>query len=646
MNLKHVLIGKPFPTSRSSHERLDKLRGLAVFASDPISSNAYATEAIMSVLVVISVAALQWTVPIAMAIALLVGLVIISYNQTITHYPGGGGAYLVAKDNLGTTPSLFAAAALLSDYVLTVAVSVSAGVRALTSAFPEIPSFHDNRVLLGICIIAIITWLNLRGVRESGTIFALPTYAFVAGVLCLLALSAMRSLGIVGMPPLPPPEIPVTQASDQAHSSMLIVWLVLRAFAAGCTALTGIEALADGVPAFRDPAPRNARLTMRAMGLIAMTLFLGISFFATRLGIMPDERESVLSQLTRAAAGTGPLYYWVQTFTMLILVLAANTAYQDFPRLAAIIARDGFLPRWMTRIGSRLVYSAGIIVLAGLASLLLAAFGGNEINLLPLYAIGVFTSFTLSQSGMLRLWNRVARLQPDEELNTGLTTLHYERNVAMKRLPSAIGAVATGLVLTILIVTKFFEGAWLILLAIGLIVLLFRGIKRHYATVAANLRISDLQAHQLRDPAEVVIVPVGDLHRGSLRALKYALRMSRDVRAVKVVSSLEEEVALRQRWVAWHPVIGQAQLICLTTDYRDIVTPLVTYIRQIHDRECPNQLLTVVLPEFVPESPLAHLLHNQTAIMLRALLRTIEDVVVIDVPYHLRRETTAASKEA
>lgn len=639
VTIKQLLFGKPLPSSRAHHERLDKLRGLAVFASDTISSNAYATEAIMTTLVILGASALRLTLPIALTIALLVLLVIFSYNQTIRHYPMGGGAYMVAQDNLGTIPSLVAGAALLTDYVLTVAVSVSAGVKAITSAFPTVAFVHEHRVFLAIVIVTLITWMNLRGVRESGTIFAFPTYAFVAGVLLVVGIGLIRYAGLFGVSPL---EIrPETVVPTHEVTSLAFVWLVLRAFAAGCTALTGIEAISNGVQAFREPAARNAAITMRAMGIIAMSLFIGISFLATHIHIVPNETESVLSQMTRAIVGDGPIYIWVQTFTMLILILAANTAYQDFPRLAAFLAQDRYLPRWMTHIGDRLVYSMGIGVLAVLASILIALFEADEIALLPLYAIGVFISFTLSQLGMVRLWSKVAKLQPGEQVQTTVTTLRYEPHWRWKRIPSLAGGIVTGLVLVILAVTKFTEGAWIVLVALLLMIVLFRTIKQHYEHVASNLSLQGLAPENLRNPADVVIVPISGVHRASLRAIKYALKFSRDVRVVKVVADAADEAETRRRWERWGEITDSAQLIFLHTDYRNFLQPLVNYIRCVNHTEFPGQLVTVVVPEFVPDSRIAHLLHNQSAALLRVRLRGEEDIVVIDMPYHLRKQPPA-----
>jgi amino acid transporter len=637
-SLKSILVGSPFPSSHALHERLDKKRALAVFASDPISSNAYATEAIMVILVTtpaLGIGHLWLTFPIAVAIAALVVMVIFSYNQTIRHYPQGGGAYIVAKDNLGTAPSLLAGAALLTDYILTVAVSVTAGIRAVTSAVGQDSFVHEHRVIAGIVVIALITWVNLRGARESGTIFALPTYVFVGSVLLMLGWGIARFAGLPGFAALPHPN--VAPAGPVGISSLLYTLFVLRAFAAGCTALTGIEAISDGVQAFKPPEAHNAVHTMRVMGAMAMGLFLGISFLATQLMIVPSE-ESVLSQLARLVTGGGPLYYVIQVATMFILFLAANTAYQDFPRLASFMARDRFMPRWMMNIGGRLVFSSGILTLAVAASLLVAAFGGSEIRLLPLYAIGVFISFTVSQAGMVRLWDKVGRLKPGESVKTESTVLHYEDGWRWRRTVSLVTAIVCGMVLVILAATKFSEGAWLVLIAIPGFVWLFRRIHHHYLHVVQHLRLRGLAPEDIRDVANVVIVPAADIHRGSLRAIKYALRIADDVRVVYV--ALDEAAANRvqERWERWSGVTGSARLVVIHSPYREVLGPLEEYIERVNWEEFPNELVTVVIPEFVPEGFLSHLLHNQTATLLRLRLHDNRDVVVIDVPYHLSHD--------
>jgi amino acid transporter len=628
--IKRVLIGRPFPNSMEIHERLDKVRGLAIFASDPISSNAYATEAIMSVLIVLGSSALYLTLPIGMAVAGLVLLVVFSYIQTILHYPDGGGAYTVAKDNLGVFPSLTAAAALLTDYVLTVAVSVSAGVRAVTSAFPEV---HEYRVYMALGAILFITWINLRGVRESGTIFAAPTYAFVFGVWAVLVVGLARYAGVFGAAPLPVLEEHIPAAVSVA--GFAYVWLLLRAFAGGCTALTGIEAISNGVKAFKPPESKNAAKTMVVMGVMAMSLFIGITFLSTHMHLVPEEAESILSQMTRSIAGSGFLYYWVQLFTALILFLAANTGYQDFPRLSSFIARDSYLPRWLSNRGDRLVFSPGIIVLALLASLIVLIFQADEIAMLPLYALGVMLSFSISQTGMFHLMGRIAHLKPGETLDTKVTTIHYESNAGWKRALNAVGAVVTFVVFIILTLTKFVEGSWVVALLIPVMIAIFFAVHRHYDRVAHALTIADLQPEELTEVADVVIVPIADVHRGTLNALKYARRFSADVRALSVTTSPEQKERIHARWKKFPQITGGIELISLDYDFRDIITPLVDYIEHTNQVEFPHQITTVVVPAFIPENKLAGILHNQTANQLRAALREHKDIVIIDVPFHI-----------
>jgi len=634
MNLtevKRVLIGEPFPTSQEIHERLDRVRALAVFASDPISSNAYATEAIMSVLVVLGSGALHLTLPIALAVATLVLLVVFSYIQTILHYPDGGGAYIVAKDNLGRYPSLLAGAALMTDYVLTVSVSVSAGVRAVTSAVPEA---FDYRVIIALTAIGFITWINLRGVRESGTLFALPTYAFVGGVLLVIGIGIVREIGLFGVSAIP--EMHETIEAEKDLVGIAYVWLLLRAFAGGTTALTGIEAISNGVKAFKPPEAKNAAATMVAMGIIAMTLFLGISLLATRVHLVPHEHgESILSQLTRSITGGGVIYYWVQVFTALILFLAANTGFQDFPRLGSYLARDGFMPRWMQNRGDRLVYSSGIVTLAVISSIIVIIFSANEIAMLPLYALGVMLCFTLSQAGMSRLMQRISHLKPGETLKTQATEIHYESNWRWKHAINIVGSITTGIVFVILVATKFLDGAWIVALTIPLLVLLFHRIHRHYEHVAVSLSTEKFEEADLPEIANMVIVPISDIHRGSLLALQYAKRISGNVRAVCIASRSGKRERVEERWTRFPKLTEGIELIIIDYDYRDILTPLVEYIEYVNNEEFKDCLITIVIPEFIPQDQPARLLHNQTANFLRRRLRSQEDIVIIDVPYHI-----------
>jgi len=633
--VKRFLIGPPFPTSHELHERLDKVRGLAVFASDPISSNAYATEAIMGVLVVLGSAGLQLTMPVAVAVAALVLTVVFTYIQTILHYPQGGGAYMVAKDNLGRLPSLIAGGALLPAYILTVSVSASAGVRAVTSAIPEVQPY---RVWLALLAILLITWMNLRGAKESGTVFAVPTYAFVAFVWVVIAIGLVRYFGLFGLTPLEP--LPASLPAQETLTGVALIWLILRAFASGTTALTGIEAISDGVQAFKPPESKNAAETMVVMGFMASSLFVGISFLATRLNLVPAEAgETILSQMTRQITSGVPLgnflYVAVQAFTALILFLAANTAYQDFPRLSSFLARDGFMPRWMQNRGDRLVFSSGIIVLTIISAVLVVIFQADEIRMLPLYAVGVMVSFTLSQAGMFVLMGKIGRLQPGESVNTTVTQIHYEPNWRWKQALNALGAFVTGVVFIILLATRFLEGAWIIAVLIPLLVMFFYAIHRHYESVAAALSTRGLDESDFVPVAPVAIVPIADVHRGTIRALKYARRIADDVRAVSIATSPEVRERLERRWARFPNLTAGIRYEIIDYDFRDILDPLIDYIEHVNNVEFPGQLVTVVVPEFIAESFWAGYLHNQTANFLRRRLRNQENLIIIDVPFHV-----------
>jgi amino acid transporter len=629
--IKRVLFGEPFPTSQAHHERLDKVRGLAVFASDPISSNAYATEAVMSILIVLGSGALTMTMPIVMGITALVLIVVFSYIQTILHYPKGGGSYIVSKDNLGTLPSLIAAAALLTDYSLTVSVSVSAGIRAMVSAFPEI---YDYRVWLALGIIGILTWMNLRGVRESGSVFAVPTYAFVVGVLFVIGIGIVRSFGLFGAAPLEPQVVDIAAVTGDL-TQIGMIWILLRAFAAGCTALTGIEAISDGVQAFKIPEAKNAAQTMVAMGIIAMSLFVGISYLSTQLNLVPDHHDSLLSQLTRTVTGEGFLYYWVQIFTMLILVLAANTGYQDFPRLSYFLSRDKFMPRWMRNQGERLVFNGGILTLAVVASIVVIIFQADEFAMLPLYAIGVMISFTLSQAGMVKLMTRVSKIKPGETVETLETELHHEKGWQWKRTVNAIGATTTFIVFIVLVITKFMEGAWIIVVVIPILISMFYGINRHYQNVADNLSTRTIKEREISGVADVVLLPIGDVHRGTLRALQYANMLSDDIRAIYVSTSEEDKERFMKRWNRFPGMVGNAKLVEIKHDYRDFLPPLIDYIERVNCEEFPDHSVTVMIPEVVITDVATSVLHNKTSMMLRNRLRQHLDVIIIDIPFHV-----------
>jgi amino acid transporter len=600
--LKRLLVGRPLPTAQARHERLTKVTGLAVFASDNLSSVAYATEEILRVLVVAGTAALWLSLPVAAAIAGVVAVVVFSYRQTIQAYPQGASGYIVARDNLGTTPGLVAGSALLIDYTLTVAVSVSAGVAALTSAFPAL---YSHRVGLCVGAIALLAVANLRGVRESGRLFALPTYAFIVGFLALIALGLVRYLTGAAAP--------VGAPEPVAATVPLTGFLVLRAFAAGAVALTGIEAVADGVTAFKPPEVRNARAVLAALGVIMTTLFLGITALASLYGVVPRDEETVVSQLARHVFGEGPAYFYLQAASMVILILAANTAYADFPRLAFFMSRDGFMPRQFGNRGDRLVYSNGILILALTAAILVAVFRGSTHALIPLYAVGVFTSFTLSQASMVRRWLRLR--PPGWGWRAGV---------------NGIGAATTGLVLLVVAASKFLDGAWIVIVLISTLIVVLRMIKRHYEDVAYQL---SLEGYPGPPPLRhTVLVLVGDLHRGVVEALQYAKTLSPDAKAVYVELDPERTRKLEEKWVKHG--LG-VPLIVLTSPYRSLLGPLLEYIDHLQARN-GRHVVTIVLPEFVPARWWHQLLHNQTALLIKGALLFRKNVVVTDVPYHLR----------
>jgi amino acid transporter len=616
--VRRLLLGSPIPTAHEMHHRLSKVQALAVFSSDALSSVAYATEEILLVLVLAGTAALGLSVPIALAIAGLLAVVGSSYYQTIHGYPSGGGAYIVANDNLGVWPGLVAAAALLIDYVLTVAVSTTAGVAAVTSAFP---SLYSLRIPLCLGSILFIAWANLRGVRESGTLFAIPTYGFLLVILGMVVLGLFRlATGTLG----PPPTAPAAQVTAGAHA--LTLFLILRAFASGCTALTGIEAISNGIRAFRKPEADNAGKTLIAMVILLATMFVGITFLAWHLGVVPVEQDTVVSQIGRQIFGAGPLYLSLQAGTALILILAANTSFADFPRLASIMARDRNLPRQLANLGDRLVFSNGIMVLALFSAALIVVFGGETHRLIPLYAIGVFLAFTLSQSGMVVHWFR-------EQGETW----------RIKAGINGLGACATAVVLVVIVASKFVYGAWIVILLLPLCVWMFRTINDHYARVAEQLSLEGLKPEGWVGLASrrrhKVIVPISGIHRGSLPALRFSRSLSKDVTAVVVDVEPEVTARIRDKWPRWGHDIP---LVVLESPYRSTIGPLLAYLDEVDAREPDRGLAVVVLPEFVTATWWQNLLHNQTVqLVKRALVyrrgQAAKDRVIIDVPYHLTR---------
>jgi amino acid transporter len=601
--LKRLIVGRPMALVQARHERLSKTVALAVFASDALSSTAYATEEILRVLVLAGAGAMQLAVPVALAIAALLVVVAISYQQTVHAYPQGGGSYIVAHSNLGATPGLIAAASLMVDYVLTVAVSVAAGVAAITSA---VPALRNHEVALGVTFIAGIAFANLRGVRESGRLFAVPTYLFVAAASALVGLGLYHLVQGTIAPIAREPVEPV---------AALTWFLVLRAFASGCTAMTGMEAISDGVAAFKPPEDKNAAITLRWMAGILAMLFIGVTILAAALGVTPHEDETVLSQIARALFGEGIFYYLIQAATALILVLAANTAFADFPRLASFLARDHYAPRQFAKRGDRLVFSNGIVILATLAALLIIVFRGDTHALIPLYAVGVFISFTLSQSGMVRRW-------------------FQERGVGWRwRLAvNAVGASLTAVVAVVIAATKFTHGAWIVVVLIPILVLHFRWIAGHYAQVARQLSLEGFGGP--RPIRHTVLVPIGDVHRGVVAAVQYAKLLSPDAKAVYVETDPQQTHRMEEKWAKWGMGVP---LVILTSPYRSVLGPLFEYIDHLQQQQQGDvkSVVTVVLPEFIPAHWWQHLLHNQTALLIKGALLFRKDVIVTDVPYHL-----------
>ena len=680
-SIKRLLVGRAKRTEQAIHERLSKKTGLAVFASDALSSTAYASEEILLVLAVAAVAgqtySYHYVVPISIIIAIVLGIVATSYRQTIHAYPSGGGAYIVAKDNLGITSGLIAAGALLVDYVLTVSVSLSAGVAAITSAAQgtRFAWLDDHKVLLCLLLIAFIAIANLRGVRESGALFAGPTYVFVISFLFMIGYGIVHYLLYAGTAA---PVVEENLKLAEGYSIQPLSWLLLLgAFSNGCVALTGTEAISNGIPAFKPPEARNAATTLTIMAALLATMFIGTSVMAYFYGVHPHENETVISQFARIIF-TGPMgwfYYLIQGATALILILAANTSFADFPRLSSLLARDRFLPRQFANRGDRLVFSNGIIILAIFSGILVIAFRGDTSRLIPLYAVGVFLSFTLSQTGMVRHWlregraeranreaprcsnnpgavanlnkteqgleegarlddvhvsitpERVAGLNPEDIADLSRQRSHWRKSIAI----NGVGGLATFVVLIVLIITKFIHGAWIVVFLIPLLVLMFRAVHRHYAEVAKQLTMEGVE--KLRPIRHEVIVPISGIHRGVMRALEYAKSIApENVTAVYVDL---DEVATRSLREKWKKFADDIELVVLASPYRALTRPLLRYIDRI-ERDHKDDLVTIILPEFVPAKWWQHLLHNQSSLTLKAALLFKEGVIVTNVPYHLK----------
>jgi amino acid transporter len=601
MSLKRILIGTPIETIKEKHERLTKAMGLAVFSSDPLSSVAYGTEEILFALVIGGTAFLHYLLPIAVVIVILVAIVATSYYQTIHAYSSGGGAYIVAKDNLGTYPGLIAGAALLIDYVLTVTVSVAAGIAAITSAFPAL---RPHTVVMCVFAILFIALMNLRGVRESGRIFSIPVYLFIGSLLLLIAGSLVKSLSL--------PQLHYRKVKETT-SNIFPLFIILKAFASGCATLTGIEAISNGVRAFKAPEAKNAGITLLWMAFTLGILTIGIAYFAHHYAILPNENETVLSQLARTVFSKGIVYYMIQFATALVLILAANTSFADFPRLSSIMATDRFLPRQLSNRGDRLVFSNGILMLGLLSALLIALFGGDTHALIPLYAVGVFTAFTLSQAGMVKHWMK-----------------GRDKGWFRSALINGVGAIVTGIVLAIIAVEKFEHGAWIVLIAIPTVVLLTKKIHQHYVSMAEQLSIQCVNEAKKYEHHSA-IVPISGIQQAVIAAIEYARAIADDVAAVYVCIDPIETEKLKKKW---NNAYMGAPLIILESPYRSIVEPLMDYIDEVR-KLYKEGVITVVLPEFVPLKWWHHLLHNQTALFIKGVLLFKKGVVSTSVPFHL-----------
>lgn len=621
-SLGHWLIGRPLATADAPHQTIGKAIGLAVFSSDAMSSVAYGPQEMLLILAVAGSQAMGLAFPLVIAIVVLLAILTLSYEQTIHAYPSGGGAYIVARDNLGEFPALVAGAALLTDYILTVAVSISSGVAQIASAYPEV---FPYRAVIAVVLVAFIMLINLRGVKESGITFAIPTYFFLFMIFLTAGIGLFRmATGTLG-PVMDPPHF----EAEVLHP--ITLFLILRAFSNGTTSLTGVEAISNGITAFKEPRSKNAGITLIWMAFILGSLLLAITYLAVHIGAVPSEEETVISQLTRTIYnGQGIMYLATILGTTLILVMAANTAFADFPRLSALVATDGFLPRQLAFKGSRLVFSYGIASLSIIASLLIFLFDASVSALVPLYAIGVFLSFTLSQSGMAHRWWKSGRIKPGGKLVERGSTLHYDKNWQIKMIINGIGAIATCMVMLIFAITKFTEGAWIVLVLTPVLVAIFWAIHRHYRVVASSLSLENYGGPGPHTPRHRVILPLSGIHRGSLEALRYARMLSDDVTAVHILIEPAEAEKLQKKWEKWGDGV---RLVMLDSPYRQFIEPLLDYISELLAQRQPNEVITVVVPQFVSTTPWEKALHTNTASILREELLTTPGIVITDVPY-------------
>ncbi len=611
------LIGRPLASADAPHQTVSKTVGLAVFGADALSSIAYAPQETLVILAAAGTQAYGYAFPISLVITGLLVIVTISYLQTIQAYPSGGGAYTVVKENLGEPAALVAGAALLTDYILLAAVTVASGVAQIVSAFPILFPF---RVWLSVGLLGLIALANLRGVKESGNIFALPTYFFLSMTTLTVVVGFIRYLGGTLGVVIDPPSV------EMLGTEPLTLFLLLRAFSNGTTALTGVEVIANGVKSFREPRTRNAIVTMVWMATILAVLFLGIVYLLGVIGAVPSESETVISQFARTVFGNrGLLYLGTIAATTIILILATNTAFAGFPALSAIIAEDGYMPRQLAYRGSRLVFSRGILTLTVIASLLIIIFNASVTALIPLWAVGVFLSFTLSQAGMARhWWNR-------QDIKKAVVN-QYDPSWRWKLAINGLGAITTAIVTLIFAITKFVDGAWIIVLLLPALVLSFYAVHRHYRNLARDLSLED---YGQPPPAKRhrVLVPIAGVHRGALEALDYALSLSNDVTAVHISMDPEQKSALENKWNSWGKGV---RLVIIESPYRTFLEPFLEYVNEICAILQPNERLTIVVPQFMPKKWWHNVLHTQTAFWLRFALLNKRGIVITEVPYQVR----------
>ncbi len=625
-NWRNFLIGRPLSTADAPHQTIGKTLGLAVFSSDAMSSVAYAPQEMLMILAAAGVGAFGISVPLALGICGLLIILTLSYEQTIHAYPNGGGSFIVARDNLGKFPALTAAAALLSDYILTVAVSISSGVAQLISAYPAL---YPHRVIIAVALVLFVMLINLRGVKESGVTFAIPTYFFLVMMFLTIIIGAVRFFaGTLGLVDLPPQDI------MEVHKTIapITIFLVLKAFSSGTTALTGVEAISDGITAFREPRSKNAGTTLIMMAFILGAMMFGITFLANQIGALPSDEETLISQLARTIYNNrGILYLGTISATTIILVMAANTAFADFPRLSAIAAADGYLPRQLTYRGSRLVYSKGIILLALVACGLIIFTQASVTRLIPLYAIGVFLSFTISQSGMAKRWWKSGKLPVGQEVKERGSVLKHDKAWKFKMIVNSLGAVVTAIVMLVFSVTKFKDGAWFVILLTPTLVFLFNAIHNHYTKLAENLSLEHYSPPN-RISYQKVVMPIGGVHQGTLAALRFAKTLSDDITVVHVSTDPGETKRLQEKWEIW----GDGyRLVVLDSPYRLFIEPLLSYIEELDTNKLPNEIITVVVPQFVPKHFWSNWLHTRTADTLRRVLLFHKDIVIMEVPYQV-----------